>query len=217
MEKKWKQAIRACELFQAITDAQIENLNAFMMQYKRGDVISDFINQKPCVGIIAKGKADVYTSEEELSQPNVSTQETGSIFGICNVYLPHDMPTRLVCKVACEVVFIPKDSFKNLVEEDEVFRKRYLTLCNQKIIYLAQKIELMGIAQSRVRIEYYLLTNMDNENKVVLKTSKEQFAKFLSLSRATLFRILSKMEQEGAIQITGNEIKILHIEKRRKQ
>lgn len=213
MDDKCRRIVEQCDLFRGI---DVESLTTIYKSFKRGDIIVDTIAGKACVGILGSGKADVYTMADELSQPNVSTQEAGSIFGICNVYLPHDMPTKLICKVGCEVVFIPKAEFRRLVETDEIFRVRYLSLCNQKIIYLAQKIELMGISHSSARLAYYLLQHMDEQNNVNLKTSKEQFAKFLSVSRATLFRILAKLEEEKVIRVDGNVITVQSEEKLRR-
>lgn len=205
-KKKCEKMIRKCTLFDGI---DLTHVDMFYMAYKRGDTISDEIDGISYVGVLGSGRADVYTLSDELSQPNVSTQEAGSIFGICNVYLDQNMPTRLVCKVACEVVFVSKADFRQLVEESELFRKRYLTLCNQKIIYLAQKIELMGITQSSSRLACYLMKNRDTNQLVTLHTSKEQFAKFLSMSRATLFRCIADFEEKGYIDVKGNEFHIL--------
>lgn len=207
--RKCEKFIKACSLFDGI---DMTGVNMVYAAYKRGETITDMIDGRQYVGVIGSGKADVYTLSDELSQPNVSTQEAGSVFGICNVYLKHNMPTKLVCKVGCEVVFIPKEEFKQLVETSEEFRDRYLLLCNQKIIYLAQKIELMGITQSSSRFACYLLKNRDERDVVMLHTSKEQFARFLSMSRATLFRVIAEFEEKGYVRTAGNKFQILQPE-----
>lgn len=197
------QIIRGCGMFEGI---DLEGLHPVYMEFGRGSEISDVIDGKTYVGIIGSGEADVYTVTDELSQPNVSTQKRGSIFGICNVYIERTMPTRLICKVGCEVVLIPKEEFKNLVLCNRVFQERYLALCNEKIFYLAGKIELLGIYSSKARIAHYLLKRADSDNVVVLDTSKEQLAKYLSISRASLFRGLADFTGQGIIETDGDRV-----------
>lgn len=186
-----------------------DRLHPVYRRFKRRDEISDTFDGRQYIGIIGSGQADVYTLADEMYQPNVSTQQAGSVFGICNVYTDQRMPTKLVCKSGCEVVLVPKEEFKKLVQEDSVFQERYLALCNQKIVYLARKIELMGITQSRAKLAFYLLQNADEEQTVIFATSKEQFAKFLNISRASLFRALAEFEEKGCIACEDNRVRIL--------
>ena len=142
---------------------------------------------------------------------NVSTQHEGSIFGICNVYCPTPMPTKLICKVKCRVAFMSKADFRKLLGRDERLLERYLTLCNKKIMYLAYKIELMGMSGCSSKLAFYLLHNAV-DGRVALDVSKEQFAKFLNVSRASLFRTLTEFQDKKLIEDRGGEILILDME-----
>lgn len=201
--------IKKCPLFDGI---DVSALHPVYKEFHRREEISDVQDKIPCIGIIGSGEADVYTISDELSQPNVSTQKEGSIFGICNVYLPDAMPTKLVCKVHCEVVFFPKAEFRELVETNSRLQQRYLQLCNRKILYLAEKIELMGIGSARSKFAWYLLRNADIHGKVILDTSKEQFAKYLNVGRASLFRSIAEFTEKNLISCRDNEFQILNID-----
>lgn len=201
-----RNTIEKCPLFDNI---DISALHPVYREFHRREEIYDVQDGVPCIGIIGTGEADVYTISDELSQPNVSTQKPGSVFGICNVYLSDRMPTKLVCKVHCEVVFIPKAEFRGLVESDQKLQQRYLQLCNRKILYLAEKIELMGIGSVRSKLAWYLLRNADENGKVVLATSKEQFAKYLNVGRASLFRSIAEFTDKNLISYQENEFQIL--------
>lgn len=208
-EKRISEIIRSCSLLEGI---EPDCFHPVYHRCKRGEEISDTFEERQYVGIIGSGEADVYTLADMLSQPNVSTQKAGSIFGICNVYSDQHMPTKLVCRVGCEIVFLPKDEFKEQVRKNALLQERYLKLCNQKIVYLAQKIELMGITQSRVRLAFYLLQNRDDMQTVRLNMSKEQFARFLNISRASLFRGLAEFEEKGYIICEENAIHIQNVQ-----
>lgn len=200
-------AFEICPIFQGI---DWSCFHPVYREFRRKQEICDVVDGVSCVGIIGSGEADVYTVSDELTQPNVSTQHAGSIFGICNVFLDSAMPTKLVCKVQCGVVFIPKEEFRQLIHRDEEFQKRYLTLCNQKILYLAQKIELMGINSCKGKLACYLLRNANREGNVLLGTSKEQFARYLNVSRASLFRTIADFTARNLIRSKDNQIQIIN-------
>ncbi len=205
-EKKIAEIIAACPLFE---DIDVSMIHPFYREYRRREEISELVDGVLCVGILGDGEADVYTVSDTMMQQNVSTQRRGAVFGFCNVYIEDAMPTKLVCKVGCEVVFIPKSEFRALVMVNDLFRERYLTLCNQKILSLAQKIDLMGAGSCAGKFACYLLRNADKEGRVTLETSKEQFAKYLNVGRASLFRTIADFSAKGLILQEENSFLIL--------
>ena len=209
LEKKIAEIIASCPLFDGV---DVSMLHPLYREYRRREEISELVDGVLCVGILGDGEADVYTVSDAMMQPNVSTQKRGGIFGICNVYVEDAMPTKLICKVGCEVVFIPKGEFRALVMVNDLFRERYLTLCNQKILSLAQKIELMGAGSCAGKFACYLLRNVDKEGRVTLETSKEQFAKYLNVGRASLFRTIADFSAKGLILQEENSFLILDLD-----
>lgn len=196
-------------------EVDLSGVNLFVKDFKRRDEISELQEKTYCIGVIGSGEADVYalSRHEEVctGSVNVSTQHEGSIFGICNVYCPTPMPTKLICKVKCRVAFMSKTDFRKLLGRDEKLLERYLTLCNKKIMYLAYKIELMGMSGCSSKLAFYLLHNAV-DGRVALDVSKEQFAKFLNVSRASLFRTLTEFQDKKLIEDRGGEILILDME-----
>ena len=190
-------------------DVDLSGVNLFVKDFKRRDEISELQEKTYCIGVIGSGEADVYalSRHEEVctGSVNVSTQHEGSIFGICNVYCPTPMPTKLICKVKCRVAFMSKADFRKLLGRDERLLERYLTLCNKKIMYLAYKIELMGMSGCGSRLAFYLIHN-------AVADRVAQFAKFLNVSRASLFRTLTEFQDKKLIEDRGGEILILDME-----
>lgn len=216
--RKIKNAASAEDILRSnplFADVDLSGVNLFVKDFKRRDEISELQEKTYCIGVIGSGEADVYalSRHEEVctGSVNVSTQHEGSIFGICNVYCPTPMPTKLICKVKCRVAFMSKADFRKLLGRDERLLERYLTLCNKKIMYLAYKIELMGMSGCSSKLAFYLLHNAV-DGRVALDVSKEQFAKFLNVSRASLFRTLTEFQDKKLIEDRGGEILILDME-----
>ena len=61
------------------------------------------------------------------------------------------MPTVLTAKTACLVAYIPKERFAGRLSSDSVLMYRYVRLCNEKMIYLADKLRLMSIPGCEAR------------------------------------------------------------------
>lgn len=183
---------------------------AFLREFHRGETISAVQDGTPCVGVLAFGEADVYTrGASPGARQNVSTLHAGSEFGICNVFLEREMPTYLHCKVRTGVAFLPAARFTALLREDGALLRRYLTLCNEKILYLAHKIDLIGVSGCCARVAAYLLREADETGVVRTCVSKEQLAKYLSVSRASLFRALGELTAQGVIVQTAAGFQIL--------
>ena len=189
-------------------EVDLSGIDLFVKEFKRRDEISELQEKTYCIGVIGSGEADVYAlsrhEEACTGSVNVSTQHEGNIFGICNVYCPTPMPTKLICKVKCRVAFMSKADFRKLLSRDARLLERYLTLCNKKI-------ELMGMSGCSSKLAFYLLHNAV-DGRVVLDVSKEQFAKFLNVSRASLFRTLTEFQDKKLIEDRGGEILILDME-----
>lgn len=179
--------------------------NWFFRDFKREDIISEEQNGVACIGLILRGSASVAPGE----QGAVSTIGRGAEFGICNIFVREDMPTRLTAKTALKAAFLPKDVFAGLLGENRVLMYRYIRLCNQKMLYLAGKLRLMSISDSTERFAFWLM-NSAPEGAVTLSFSKDELARRLGLSRASLFRAISKLENEGIISSIGNKIIILN-------
>ncbi len=179
--------------------------NWFFRDFMREDIISEEQNGVACIGLILRGSAKVAPGE----QGAVSTIGRGAEFGICNIFVREDMPTRLTARTALKAAFLPKDVFAGLLGENRVLMYRYIRLCNQKMLYLAGKLRLMSISDSTERFAFWLMHNGHN-GAVTLSFSKDELARRLGLSRASLFRAISRLENEGIISSIGNKIIILN-------
>lgn len=171
--------------------------------FRRGEIISELQNGVDCVGLILKGCAEVSPRCESA----VSVLSSGCEFGICNIFVRREMPTVITAKTPCKAGFIPKDDFARLLELDSVLMYRYIRLCNQKMIYLADKLRLMSISGCDARLAYWLKTNRSG-GCVRIAGSKDELARQLGMSRASLFRALASLEKDGIISAVGETITI---------
>ena len=74
---------------------------------------------------------------------------------------------------------------------------------------LAGKLRLMSISGSAERLAFWL-KHSGSDGVVTLSFSKDELARRLGLSRASLFRAISKLENQGIISSIGNKIIVLN-------
>lgn len=191
-------ALKESELF---AGADISSCKGKMLKsFKRGEEISEVQNGFDCVGLILSGSASVSSSGGGA----VSISRKGTEFGICNIFVSESMPTTLKARVQTKVLFIPKDEFATLLANDSSLMYRYVKLCNEKMVYLAKKLRLISVSGSAARLAVWLEMNAKgNEARII---SKDELARQLCLSRASLFRAVAKLESEGIIYALGDRM-----------
>lgn len=194
-----RSAFSSSELFRGVEPSEIRSWS--VVSFKRGETVSETQNGIDCVGVILTGCLAV----EANDRSSVSVMKRGGEFGICNIFVREKMPTRLWARVQSQVLFIPKDEFARLLGADSALMYRYVKLCNEKMLYLAERLRLISISDSTERLYYYLKSEAEN-GTVSLKISKDELARQLGISRSSLFRALSYLEGLGKITVGANQI-----------
>lgn len=193
-----KNIFKALALSEIFGGTDISGVSHFIVSFKRGEKISEWQNGIDCVGIILNGSATVSSDVGH----NISVAKAGHEFGICNIFVSNEMPTVMIARVACSVLFIPKEEFAKLLATDSAMMFRYVKVCNEKMVYLASKLRLMSIPSCKGRAAMWLLNNSDAK-----AIPKDELARQLGISRASLFRVIAEFEQGGIITY-GNLITV---------
>lgn len=202
------------EVIHALTRSELfsccdpDEVSCRLQSFDKGCGIPVDISGDPCVGVVVAGRVQVYSMCADGTAINISTLFAGDSFGISNIFSGDDLSTVLTCDRNTSVAYIPQDCFFNLLEKYPRMMWQYAVLCNRKIRYLTQKIEFLTIPTCRARLVSFLLHNQQN-GCVSLEYSKEQLARVLGVSRASLFRELSELSRDGLVLVKGRDIKLL--------
>lgn len=189
------------------------DINFTKVVYKRGDTVTDRPGGVPCVGIVTSGEIGVYSVSDGERRANVSVLSKPDMFGICNVFAHHSMPTRLECISKCTVAYMLKEDFARLLRLFPDMALKYAELCNEKILFLAGKLEFLSISSARKKLCLYLLRTAGSEGLEISVSSKELLAMYLGISRASLFRELAYLRDAGAIIIDRGKLIIKDVNK----
>ena len=192
-------ALSYSELFRGVDPSAIRG--SFILEFKRGDPVSEVQNGVECVGVIISGGIAVESGEGS----SVSVMKRGGEFGICNIFVNRRMPTRITAKVKSSVLFIPKEEFARLLGADSGLMYRYVRLCNKKMLYLAERLSLLSVPDCSERLMHYLDISQSN-GVVKLGVTKDELARQLGISRSSLFRAFGALEADGRITVAAGTV-----------
>ncbi len=162
----------------------------------------------PFVGILLSGSATVLP-QSEGGNALLKTLSPGEMFGISNLYaegLP--FPSVITAVTATTVLTIEKSAFKELIGKDKNVLDAYLCVLNNKIVYLNKKISTLTAGSAEKRLALYLSEN-ECGGVFVSDISMCALSDMLNIGRASLYRALDTLTENGLISRQGKKILIL--------
>ncbi len=170
-----------------------------------GDEICSPRTKINAVGIMLSGTATVLPLSEG-GNTLLKTLCPNEMFGISNLFsdtLP--FPTIITSKAESSVLFIDKNSFKYLIDTDKNALEAYICVLNNKIAYLNQKISTLTAGSAEKRLALYLAENECN-GLFSSDLSMSSLSDMLNIGRASLYRALDTLIQNGLISKQGKKI-----------
>ena len=188
-----------------------DDLPFSIAEYANGSRVSDTYNGEPSIGLVVLGSVNVYSVSADGFRVCLTTHNVGDCFGVAAIFTGEGPNTVLECSQKTTIAYLSHANFINMLDSHPYLLKAYSLLLNQKIAFLTEKIEFLTMPSCRARLASYLLKNQDN-GALDLTISKEQLAQTIGVSRASLFRELGRMSEEGVISVRGRHIDLLNKE-----
>ncbi|HZL11257.1 MAG TPA: Crp/Fnr family transcriptional regulator [Prolixibacteraceae bacterium] len=130
---------------------------------------------------------------------------TAFLFGKENKF-----PVTVSANTEVEIVSIPKPEFVKLLQLNSLILNNYLNAISTRAQFLSQKLKFLSFKTIRQKIAHYLLEKAgDRLQTVEVPQSQGQLAEMFGVTRPSLARALSEMNQEGLIETDRRFIKIL--------
>jgi len=202
-----KNRILACADTKNI-DRYLTDDKLFVKEYRSGEVIYSRDSKKKLVGIIVSGKAECepYGAKDNALLKLMCESD---MFGVANLYCDNEpFPSIIIAKTAVKVLFIDGKAFCDLIENDPVVLKAYLLLMSNKIVYLNKKISTLTAGTVENKLAAYIAKNC-TEDMTLPSVSMSSLAELLGVGRASLYRAIETLENEGLIKKDGKNILVL--------
>ncbi|MBS5988183.1 Crp/Fnr family transcriptional regulator [Anaerococcus hydrogenalis] len=194
-------------------DLQIlkENIKIEEKIYEKGSYIFKQGDIKEDLYFLKEGSILVAKFDSNGKRSIIQAFNNKAIFGEVYAYLKEPFDFSALVEKKSKIIVIKE--FRNLINETmpKSFLISYIDLISKKCLALSQKNQITNQFTLRQKIANFLLIEEENE-KVILKQTREELADFLSTTRPSLSRELSNMADEKIIKIKGREIEILNLD-----
>lgn len=173
------------------------------ISYSKNDIVFSRETYSPVICIIIKGEARVSKGETVISH-----LKDGEIFGAAFLYnQSYEFENTVIALTPLKVVIIEKSGVDELIKCDSSISFNYISYLSERIGFLNDKIEGYTKPSAEEKLMLYLQKNADiNNGKCEISVSMTELSHVLQISRASLYRVIETLEQQGKICRNGKKI-----------
>ncbi len=158
------------------------------------------------LGVLLEGAAQIYSADQGKSLL-LRTLSQGDVFGAAGLFAKGDHPlSRIEAGSPCRVLLFSAETVRSLLAQDSGFLDAYLSFLASRVQFLNRKIRCFTAGSAERRLALWLAA--EESEHISLPSSLTALSDMLDIARASLYRALDKLEQEGLIARTGREITI---------
>lgn len=206
--------LRFFHLWKDLPDELWTRLTDGMRQadFSDSDTIFPCRETNGCLCVLLSGQAKVYANSLSLEHAVLlRTMEAGAVFGVHCIFEADILPqSRIVAQKACRVALIPCSLWEEILTKHPETMANYVRFLTQRIRFLNQKIRYLTAGSAERRLALYLLSEIADENVAVeLPLSAVSLADLLNLGRASLYRAIEQLTQDGFLIRNGRKYILL--------
>jgi len=203
-----------CVLFEKCDPYKIINSSGFCLcSYSFGEEIYTRKEYDRALGIIIKGKATVYKDNQSkrVIMRQLAVRDT---FGAAALFGSTERYASTICASGkqTQVAFVSQALMKELMEQNFEIAERYIIFLSDRIRFLNEKLDLHTSGSAHDKLLSYLRSRK-NEGAV----NMQRLSKELDIGRATLYRAVDRLWQEGLIEKDGKSIVLIENKKEEDQ
>ncbi len=199
--------LRQCFLFQALPPEALPALTQDLTAEScpPGEVIYSPARFRKAMGVVLEGRLSVLKGQGLL----LKVLGPGQCFGAAALFCPaEDYVTTIQAKTAATLVFLPDHWLVALFEAHPQAAVAYITFLSQRVRFLNRKIDRFTAPSVRETVLGHLLA-VSRDGVAVVEGGYSGMARALNIGRASLYRALDSLEEEGRIRREGRRVLIL--------
>lgn len=156
------------------------------------------------LGLLLSGS--ILVSKGELV---VSHLEEGALFGAAALFNEEtDYVSTLRALAPCDILFFSQGAIQLLLDREPMARQNFVRYLSQRIRFLSRRIDALTQNTGEKKLSSFLLQHMGPDGSIQPIRSMTELAARLNMGRATLYRELQKLEEQGVLTRKGKEITV---------
>ncbi len=207
LTKAHQELLSGCFLFQSLGEAEQQSVfqSLTIQLFEKGEAIYTQYDFHKSLGFILEGEAAVLKDNNTL----LNLLEPGSCFGAAALFAPtEEYVTNIVARKAVRAVFLSGEELTQLFRTYPDMALSYITFLSGRIQFLNRKIDSFTMTTAEDAVWRWMKLNEDEKGCVAVDGGFARLARELSIGRATLYRSLARLEEEGRIVKDGARIMI---------
>lgn len=194
------------EAFKKISDIIITR------KYKKGQVIFFEGDVEDKLYIVNQGKIKIYKYNREGREQILYILSEGEFIGDMSLlkkgnfqFNAEALEDTLICTIA-------KDDFDEIITRNPEITLKILEVLHDRLMSLENLIQNLSTKDIEVRIASMLLSfagdfGLEDDNGIVidLPLNREEMANYIGVTRETISRKLTSLQDEGVIELIGNK------------
>lgn len=206
-------------LFRGITpeklSANLEEISFHTRSYRKGEIL---VRQGDvCNRLVILTKGSVRGEMIDYSGRLIKVEDIAAPRALAPLFLfgeENRFPVEVTANEPTEVIEIPKASVLELFRRNEQFLENYMNLSANYARTLSDKLFFMSFKTIRQKIASYLLRlyKQQQQLQITLDRSQQELSDYFGVSRPSLARELSHMQEDGMIIADRKQITILQKE-----
>jgi len=212
------------QLFNGLSEEKIRKIlscsNATIKEYEDNQIVFERDDTIKNLGIVVQGEFNLVSQKYNGTRTIITTLGINDLFGEALIFSSaQKSPYDLVSSGESKAILIPYKFIINPCSEVCSFHKKLinnmLTILSDKIIMLNNKMHILNADSVKGKISVYLLSIYKKAKLMTfdMPMKRQELADFLNVTRPSLSRELSKMQDEKIIEVYRSSVKILNLGK----
>ena len=206
-------------LFRGITpeklSSNLEEIRFHTRSYRKGEILAR--QGDVCNRLVILTKGSVRGEMIDYSGRLIKVEDIVAPRALAPLFLfgeENRFPVEVTANEPTEVIEIPKASVLELFRRNEQFLENYMNLSANYDRTLSDKLFFMSFKTIRQKIASYLLRlyKQQQQLQITLDRSQQELSDYFGVSRPSLARELSHMQEDGMIIADRKQITILQKE-----
>lgn len=212
--KNFMEAVGKSLLFRGLSEEELVQLERISEPRHYEKMALLFREGEDGVGfyVVASGQVKVFKTSFDGREQVLHILGPGDPLGEVPVFAGQTFPASAQALVESRLYFFPRQKLVQLYRDSPSLAMNMLAVLSRRLREFTVLIENLALKEIPQRLATYLLHQHAQKpvsSRVKLPVTKGVLANILGASQETLSRVLSRLSQEGLIEVQGKEITIL--------
>jgi CRP/FNR family transcriptional regulator, anaerobic regulatory protein len=208
-----KYCAKKAPIFSVLDNEQLSDVMSMILRrrYKKGQVIFFEGDVSDKFYIINSGKIKIFKYNKEGKEQILYILSDGDFIGYLNLLKKGKVDYNAEALEDVGVCILTKDDFDKIVKRTPEISLRILESLHDRLVSLENLVQTLSTKDIEARIAGLLrgfAKDFGREERegiaIDLPLSREEMANYIGVTRETMSRKLTAMEEEGVIELVGN-------------